>query len=372
MNNLGLRLLKKLLKANKFGFKTIGLLNLIFATGNFLNFKPTNFEKIDIPSLIKLLLETALENIEKQALGKFKKLFLFLTDFVRKRKNDQTKLDLIDVFLSFYFNFLAFSEKAINSKDFFEKRDSFSKVGSMTKFGESFKGIFPDDTKKNHLKIFAEFKELILMLIQNGFQLDIIQYKENKEESNNSVNNNKNASPAVNFLMVFAKNYLSKLSISEFSSMEIAGNSEILGGFNNKTENFVVTEEKNVFLLIRELLKRNESDEFRTFLFEMINSKLKLKIKGNHSKQQNLTFKLLIRFNVKAAMFIRDIDTFRKVIFDLFNKYEEVEEEDMKSFILGVARKAAIKLKDKGKIAFLLNQESMRFCKVFFLVNIFL
>ena len=374
INILGLRLLKKFLKANKFGFKTLGLLNLIFATSGFLGSRthdPKNLEKMDIPSLLKLLLESTMENFERQTLMKFRRLFEFLEEFVRDLKSDKTKLDLIEVFLNFYFKFQSFSTKIMNSKDFHnEKRDSFSKAASlqMIQGGESFRGIFrEEDSKKTHKKFFEGFKDLILGLIMKSFELDIAHYQQVDVSSpfHNNISNN----PGVNFLMVFSKHYLSKLALGEFNTNETTAASDkkesILQIPTNKTENFVVTEETNVFLFLQELLKKNESAEFRTFLFEMINSKLKIKMKGNgNSRQQNVISRLLLKFNVKAASLIKDLDTFRKVTFDLLNRYDEIEDEELKGYVINLARKSVKKNKDRPKVAFLLSQESTRFCKV--------
>ena len=369
ISNLTLRFLKKLLKSNKFGFKTIGLLNLILSVNSFTN-KPSdfkNFDKIDIPSLVRLLLETILENMEKQpSHSKFLKLFKFLESYLLQLKHDKIKVELIEVFLSFYFKFRLLSSKTLNNvKEMHnEKRDSFSKnpSKSLIQAGESFRGIFQEDSNKNYLKMFKGFKDLILGLIIKGFELNITTNNGNKEENN--MNNKECSNPEVNFMMVFSKNYLNKMLSIESSSIETTGNSDTLQIIGPLGKGQETIEEINVFACLKGILKRSESQEFRSFLFETINSKLKImKFKGN-SRQQNSIFRMLFKFNVKAALMILDIDVYKKVIFDLFSRYEDIQDEEMKSYILGLARNAIAKNNDKTKVAYIISQESIRFCKV--------
>lgn len=365
--NLSLRLLKKTLKSNKYGFKTVGLLNLILSLTNFLALKPhdlKNFEKMGVPSLIKLLLETTFEGLEKRHfVGKLRQLFKFLEDFLKHLKNDVTKLELIEIFLSFYFKFLAFQNKVLLSKDYHgpDKRESFSKGSSLNLIpgGESFRALFAEDTKKITQRNLFEFKENLLWLIINAFELNSSSnYKENKEDS--AIHNENNA--AVNFFMVFSKNYLGKLAIGAENIENSTGNSDSF----NKNEGIGANEENNLFSFLWDVFKRSESLEFRMFLFETINSKLKLKIKNQvNSRNHSQVFKLLFTFNVKAARLIKDLQTFKKVFFELFNKNEEIAEEEMKSFIFNLIRKNIEKLHDRNKVAYLLSQEFVSFCKVF-------
>lgn len=368
ISNLTLRFLKKLLKSNKFGFKTIGLLNLILSLNSFTN-KPSdfkNFDKIDIPSLVRLLLDTILENLEKQPTHiKFLKLFKFLEIYLQQLRHDKIKVELIEVFLAFYFKFRLLSTKTLNSvKEIHnEKRDSFSKnpSKSLIQAGESFRGIFQEDSNKNYLKIFKGFKDLILGLIIKGFELNITTNNGNREDQNIPCSN-----PEVNFMMVFSKNYLNKMLSIESSSIETTGNSDTLQIIGPLGKGQETIEEINVFACLKGILKRSESQEFRCFLFETINSKLKMmKFKGN-SRQQNSIFRMLFKFNVKAALMILDIDVYKKVIFDLFSRYEDIQDEEMKSYILGLARNAIAKNSDKTKVAYIISQESIRFCKVCF------
>jgi len=158
----------------------------------------------------------------------------------------------------------------------------------------------------------------------------------------------------------------------EINNIETTGNSDTLqiispnNIINNKGHENI--EEINVFAFLNGILKRSESQEFRCFLFETINSKLKMKTKTN-SRQQNLIFRMLFKFNVKAAMMIKDMDTFKKVIFDVFSRYEEIEDEEMKNYLLNLVRSAIAKTTDRAKVSYLISQEKIRFCKVFFNKN---
>jgi len=375
ISNLAMRFLKKTLKSNKFGFKTIGLLNVILSINS--AYRPLdtkNFDKFDIPSLVRLLLETLLENLEKQPTSKFQGLFKFLEEYFQRLKQDKIKIELIEVFLAFYFKFrLVWSKTLNNPKEFHgnEKRDSFSKNPSMNLIQgvESFKGIFQEDSKKTYLKIFKGFKDLILELMIKGFELNISNSRDNNEDN---MGNKDSSSPGVNFMMVFSKYYLGKMLNLEINNIETTGNSDTLqiispnNIINNKGHENI--EEINVFAFLNGILKRSESQEFRCFLFETINSKLKMKTKTN-SRQQNLIFRMLFKFNVKAAMMIKDMDTFKKVIFDVFSRYEEIEDEEMKNYLLNLVRSAIAKTTDRAKVSYLISQEKIRFCKVFFNKN---
>lgn len=353
-NNLALRLLKKNIKSNKFGFKTVALLTLIFSIEGFLSFKPQNLDKIDLPSLLKLLLESSLDSLEKHPLFKLKRLFLFLQEFLRDLKGDKSKKDLIEVFLSFYFKFLGLQIKSLHSH---EKKESFKPASTtMIQIGESFKGIFPEETRKAQTRLYGDFKDLFLWTIIRAFGLDW--------DTDNDEQNSGSSPKGVNFIMVFSKLCLDKLLASETMNMGInsESNSHVLNPIvlNPLKETF---EEKAVFSFLQELLKRNERPEFRSFLFETVNSKLKLRNKGNIGVSMK-GWRLLSRFNIKAAILIEDQDTFRKVMFELLGKFDESEDEDLKGYILGLIQKAIRKVSDKGKLSYILTQESMRFCKV--------
>lgn len=372
--NLTLRLLKKTVKNLKLGFKSIGLLSLILSITNFLAAKPhdlKNLEKMDVLSLMKLVLETSLEGMEKRHSSlKMKGLFEFLEDYIRNLKNGKTKFELIDLLLAFYFKFLTVQHKLLTSKEIGpERRESFNKASSINfmQVGESFRNILAEDNKKLMRKSLDHYKEMLLWLIINAFELNTSTYKENREDS--SLHNDDSA--AVNFFIVFSKSYLSKVLSSETMSLETPKtNNPLLDPTkppnNLKAEQMgVITEEKNVFAFLKDILKRNGSLEFRMFLFETINSKLKLKIKGNsNSRQQQHISKLLYSFNVKAARLINDFDIFKKVFFELFNKYEEANDEEMKNFLLNLTKKTVQKLDNSKKLNYLLSQEFSNFCKV--------